>query len=174
MEEEDFGNSQVARVRKYLWNLTEYPETSWAAQVSSGKFAIGLYIILERHLRSPLCLWWSSPLSPSSSPPCPSWLLTWTWSCLTIKLEDMLHFLLRGGKRWESWRVFSSLVYQDSISLSEKFLWWNKMLWEERLYFYFYISVKKIPQNLNETCFNCLVGKSVTFRELLLWKLWMN
>jgi len=32
IKEEDFGESQVARVRKYLWNLTEYPETSVAAQ----------------------------------------------------------------------------------------------------------------------------------------------
>ena len=32
---EDFGNTQCGKVRKYLWNLTEYPETSRAAQVSS-------------------------------------------------------------------------------------------------------------------------------------------
>ena len=32
--DEDFGRSRTGRVRKYLWNLTEYPETSKAAQVS--------------------------------------------------------------------------------------------------------------------------------------------
>ena len=30
---EDFGDSKLGRLRKYLWNLTEYPETSKAAQV---------------------------------------------------------------------------------------------------------------------------------------------
>ena len=34
MEEEDFGDSDTGRIRKYLWNLTEYPETSLAARVS--------------------------------------------------------------------------------------------------------------------------------------------
>ena len=57
MEEEDFGSSQVARVRKYLWNLTEYPETSWAAQASCGKLFIRLHFILDRHLLSPRCPW---------------------------------------------------------------------------------------------------------------------
>ena len=33
MEKEDFGDSNVGRVRKYLWNLTEYPEDGLAAQV---------------------------------------------------------------------------------------------------------------------------------------------
>ena len=32
--EEDFGSSKIGRIRKYLWDLTEYPETSKAAQVS--------------------------------------------------------------------------------------------------------------------------------------------
>ena len=45
MEEEDFGNSHLARVRKYLWNLTGYPETSWAAQASCGIYAKRLYIM---------------------------------------------------------------------------------------------------------------------------------
>lgn len=30
---EDFGPSKIGRLRKYLWNITEYPETSKAAQV---------------------------------------------------------------------------------------------------------------------------------------------
>ena len=57
MEEEDFGESQVARVRKFLWNLTEYPETSFAAQASYGKFARILYSVSFRHLLSPQCQW---------------------------------------------------------------------------------------------------------------------
>ena len=31
---EDFGSTKWGKIRKYLWNLTEYPETSKAAQVS--------------------------------------------------------------------------------------------------------------------------------------------
>ena len=30
---EDFGSSPIAKIRKLLWNLTEYPETSRAARV---------------------------------------------------------------------------------------------------------------------------------------------
>jgi hypothetical protein len=32
MQEEDFGDTQTGRIRKYLWDLTEYPETSLAAR----------------------------------------------------------------------------------------------------------------------------------------------
>ena len=32
---EDFGDTKIGHVRKYLWNLTEYPETSKAAQVNN-------------------------------------------------------------------------------------------------------------------------------------------
>ena len=32
--DEDFGNSFIGRTRTYLWNLTEYPETSIGARVS--------------------------------------------------------------------------------------------------------------------------------------------
>ena len=31
---EDFGPTKIGKIRKYLWNLTEYPETSRAAQVN--------------------------------------------------------------------------------------------------------------------------------------------
>jgi len=33
LEEEEFGDSRLSKVRKYLWNLTEYPETSLAARI---------------------------------------------------------------------------------------------------------------------------------------------
>jgi len=33
LREEDFGDSKYGVLRKYLWNLTEYPETSRAAQI---------------------------------------------------------------------------------------------------------------------------------------------
>ena len=33
LKEEDFGDSNYGLLRKHLWNLTEYPETSLAAQV---------------------------------------------------------------------------------------------------------------------------------------------
>ena len=32
--DEDFGQSNIGRVRKFMWNLTEYPETSYGARVS--------------------------------------------------------------------------------------------------------------------------------------------
>ena len=38
VQEENFGVSKLGKVRKYLWNLTEYPETSFAAQVPIFKF----------------------------------------------------------------------------------------------------------------------------------------
>ena len=33
LKDEDFGDTKYGRIRKYFWNLTEYPETSRAAQV---------------------------------------------------------------------------------------------------------------------------------------------
>ena len=33
LKNEDFGSSFVGKMRKHLWNLTEYPETSLAARV---------------------------------------------------------------------------------------------------------------------------------------------
>ena len=40
---EDFGNTRLGKVRKYLWNLTEYPETSKAAQVRSHNRKMKLF-----------------------------------------------------------------------------------------------------------------------------------
>ena len=31
---EDFGQSPLGKIRKFLWNLTEYPETSLGARVN--------------------------------------------------------------------------------------------------------------------------------------------
>nr|XP_040575463.1 potassium voltage-gated channel protein Shab-like isoform X1 [Lepeophtheirus salmonis] len=55
---ENFGYSQIAKVRKYLWNLTEYPERSKGAQI----FA---YLSLTMIIISTSCF----ILSPSSSNP---------------------------------------------------------------------------------------------------------
>ena len=107
MEEDDFGSSQVARVRKYLWNLTEYPETSFAARASSDKLPKPFYSLSFRHLLLPQCPWWSSPPSPSCCPPCPIWPLTWTWSCLTTRLVKKLDSPLSVGKRWQKNKVNS-------------------------------------------------------------------
>ena len=38
LEDENFGSHIVGRVRTYLWNLMEYPETSKAAQVGTFEF----------------------------------------------------------------------------------------------------------------------------------------
>ena len=42
---EDFGITKTGKIRKYLWNLTEYPETSKAAQV------IGIFCFPIQQLR---------------------------------------------------------------------------------------------------------------------------
>ena len=42
--EEDFGDSKLGRLRKSLWNLTEYPETSKAA-LMLGYCSLGLVIV---------------------------------------------------------------------------------------------------------------------------------
>lgn len=42
--EENFGPSRIGRIRKFLWNLTEYPETSRAA-LMLGYCSLGLVII---------------------------------------------------------------------------------------------------------------------------------
>ena len=34
--EEDYGPSLIGRIRKFLWNLTEYPETSYGARVRNN------------------------------------------------------------------------------------------------------------------------------------------
>ena len=54
LKEEDFGDSRYGLLRKYLWNLTEYPETSLAAQVKLKKkmnreklFAVKVYAFLS-------------------------------------------------------------------------------------------------------------------------------
>ena len=33
LKNEDFGSTKIGKLRKYCWNLTEYPETSLAARV---------------------------------------------------------------------------------------------------------------------------------------------
>ena len=40
---EDFGSTKLAKIRKYLWNLTEYPETSKVAQVSKNHKDVDLW-----------------------------------------------------------------------------------------------------------------------------------
>jgi len=42
--EEDFGNSKLGRLRSFCWNMTEYPETGRAAQVSA-LFSLAVVII---------------------------------------------------------------------------------------------------------------------------------
>ena len=41
---EDFGQSPVGKTRKFLWNLTEYPETSLGARVNIRKYIIKHFI----------------------------------------------------------------------------------------------------------------------------------
>ena len=40
LKDENFGTTPWGRVRTYLWNLMEYPETSRAAQVINGKMSL--------------------------------------------------------------------------------------------------------------------------------------
>ena len=74
LKDEDFGDTKYGRVRKYLWNLTEYPETSRSAQVRTIS-TMSPVSTIEVHFRlmpSYPSQWSSSPQSPSSSPPPPS------------------------------------------------------------------------------------------------------
>ena len=43
-QDEDFGDGKIGRMRKQLWNLTEYPETSKAALIL-GYCSLGLVIV---------------------------------------------------------------------------------------------------------------------------------
>ena len=43
-QDEDCGNGKIGRIRKQLWNLTEYPETSKAALIL-GYLSLGLVIV---------------------------------------------------------------------------------------------------------------------------------
>ena len=43
LKDEDFGETTYGRMRKYFWNLTEYPETSRAAQVYAF---ISLFVVI--------------------------------------------------------------------------------------------------------------------------------
>ena len=36
IEDENFGQSILGKIRSFLWNLMEYPETSKYAQVNKG------------------------------------------------------------------------------------------------------------------------------------------
>lgn len=36
LAEEDFGDTFIGKSRKYVWNLTEYPETSFASRVRNA------------------------------------------------------------------------------------------------------------------------------------------
>lgn len=40
LKDEDFGNTTLGRLRKFCWNLTEYPETSLAARVRFIKLTL--------------------------------------------------------------------------------------------------------------------------------------
>ena len=55
LNEEEFGNSCIGKLRKYVWNITEYPETSIWARVDIYIIIYVLYInIFNKHyIRSP-------------------------------------------------------------------------------------------------------------------------
>ena len=74
---EEFGNSTNGRLRKKIWNITEYPETSLAAKVEFYYISVVLMRlnndISSCMLSSPSLLSFSQP-SSSSSPPSQSWM----------------------------------------------------------------------------------------------------
>ena len=57
-EAENFGTTRIGKIRKYLWNLTEYPETSKLAQVfKQAKFSLeNQVLILTPHTIQNGCL----------------------------------------------------------------------------------------------------------------------
>lgn len=112
LKEEDFGDSKYGLLRKYLWNLTEYPETSLAAQVIGKQKWKDFFrkksewALLSRCTPSYPWRWWSCPPWPSYWAPCHSSHLTWTSSSLR-KMGQKLKMLWSAGKRWGD--PFSSL-----------------------------------------------------------------
>ena len=46
---EDFGPTKIGKIRKYLWNLTEYPETSRAAQVAYNTIITFIRLLIVRY-----------------------------------------------------------------------------------------------------------------------------
>ena len=68
-EEEDFGSSNIGRLRSWVWSTLEYPWTSRVGwKLSLKKIFLTCFSWLNIWLSS-LCLWWCCPPSPSSSPP---------------------------------------------------------------------------------------------------------
>ena len=65
LKDENFGSSRWGRVRTYLWNVMEYPETSRTAQVMNGKMRLTPELFVVRlpfsqtHILLNICL--SSP-----------------------------------------------------------------------------------------------------------------
>lgn len=56
LKDENFGTSRWGKVRTYLWNVMEYPETSRTAQVMNGKMRLTpeLFVVRPRSLFSKL------------------------------------------------------------------------------------------------------------------------
>ena len=81
LKEENFGETKLGKIRKYCWNLTEYPETSIAARVGWIHLIFFNLFFKQINVSSTPSLrweWWSFPRWSSSSPPCRSWLTTST------------------------------------------------------------------------------------------------
>ena len=56
LKDEDFGSSTLGRVRKWCWNLTEYPETSLLARVSNITIDLLSCLIFRQLCLPGLCL----------------------------------------------------------------------------------------------------------------------
>ena len=50
LKDENFGTSSLGKVRTYLWNVMEYPETSRTAQVMNGKMRLTPELFAVVHL----------------------------------------------------------------------------------------------------------------------------
>ena len=53
LNEEEFGISCIGKLRKYVWNITEYPETSIWARVDIHIIIYYSYISIFHHIRNP-------------------------------------------------------------------------------------------------------------------------
>ena len=75
---EDFGPSRFGRIRKYLWNMTEYPETSKAAQVGAN---FELFII-PSNLRTHILTIELNPIIYVS--------VAWVIRALSVLVQDLI------------------------------------------------------------------------------------
>ena len=82
LKDEDFGSSTLGRLRKWCWNLTEYPETSLLARVMQCNAYHFWLLILQWKCFLDVCLHLNGRCCPLHCSFCVvhhAWALWWNW-----------------------------------------------------------------------------------------------